>query len=93
MNKVELAGFDSVVNISRDRDSAAAFNSLNLKTLDIANWLHENIGPGVPALTQDNRNLFKHYDHVWYSQVWYGYVSYHFKNPADATLFTLKWCR
>ena len=90
MNKVELAGFDSVVNILRDK--TLAFDSLNTG-LDIAIWLHENIGPGVPSLTQDNRNLFKHYDHVWYSQVWYGYVSYYFKNPADATLFTLKWCR
>ena len=89
MLEIFIDEFETEVKIPRVIDRLTTRTSrLHPVGKEMAEWLYNNIGPGIAGL-QDRSLIDDH--HVWYSQVWFGYVLYHFKREADATMFKLKW--
>jgi hypothetical protein len=55
-------------------------------------WLKQNIGPGHwTSGTPASWEWIAHKDSVWCISCIFGNTTFAFKNPIDATAFTLRW--
>ena len=91
VQEIRIEGFDTEVRMPRvtDRLGVPRRNTGKIG-LEMSEWLHYNVGEGVPALHDDD-TIFDADRHKWYSQVWFGNITYYFKDPQDATMFMLRW--